>query len=181
MSQPPAAPAAITPRPPYRAPALRRRLACLFYEGLLLFGVIFLAGFVFSVATQTRHALDNRLGMQVFVFAVLGLYFAWLWSGPRQTLPMKTWHMRLVTRDGAPLRFGHALWRYVLAWVWVAPPLLALAPYKLRAAELSVLTLGWVAVWALLSRFHPQQQFWHDVLAGTRLVDVQPNAARRRQ
>jgi hypothetical protein len=29
-------------------------------------------------------------------------------------------------------------------------------------------------VWALLSRFHPQQQFWHDALAGTRLVHWQP-------
>ena len=37
-------------------------------------------------------------------------------------------------------------------------------------AEIAVLVLGWVAVWALLSRFHPLQQFWHDVWAGTRLV-----------
>jgi hypothetical protein len=29
-----------------------------------------------------------------------------------------------------------------------------------------------VGVWALLSRFHPQRQFWHDAWAGTRLVDA---------
>ena len=40
--------------------------------------------------------------------------------------------------------------------------------------------LGWVAVWALLSRFQPQRQFWHDVWAGTRLIDVQPDLAKRR-
>ena len=44
-----------------------------------------------------------------------------------------------------------------------------------------MLVLGWVAVWALLSRFHPLQQFWHDAWAGTRLIDVQPDLARRRQ
>ena len=33
---------------------------------------------------------------------------------------------------------------------------------------------NWVLVWALLSRFHPQRQFWHDAWAGTRLVSVQP-------
>jgi hypothetical protein len=33
-----------------------------------------------------------------------------------------------------------------------------------------VLVLGWVAVWAILARFHPQQQFWHDAWAGTQLV-----------
>jgi hypothetical protein len=27
-----------------------------------------------------------------------------------------------------------------------------------------------VALWALASRLHPQRQFWHDALAGTRLI-----------
>jgi len=32
----------------------------------------------------------------------------------------------------------------------------------------------WCVFWALLSRFHPQGQFWHDALAGTRLVHHEP-------
>jgi uncharacterized RDD family membrane protein YckC len=44
----------------------------------------------------------------------------------------------------------------------------------LSAGESVVILLGWVAVWALLSRFHPQRQFWHDALAGTRLVSSPP-------
>ena len=35
---------------------------------------------------------------------------------------------------------------------------------------LLLIALGWVAVWAILSYFHPQRQFWHDALAGTQLV-----------
>lgn len=54
----------------------------------------------------------------------------------------------------------------------VHPPLAVLAPYSLTGGETSVLLLGWVAVWALLSRFHPQKQFLHDALAGTRLIPV---------
>jgi DNA-binding transcriptional MocR family regulator len=54
------------------------------------------------------------------------------------------------------------------------PPLAAIAPFHLSGGEAAVLMLGWVAVLALLSRFHPQQQFWHDALAGTRLVHWQP-------
>ena len=38
-----------------------------------------------------------------------------------------------------------------------------------------------VVLWALLSRFQRDQQFWHDAWAGTRLIDVQPDLARRRQ
>jgi hypothetical protein len=54
----------------------------------------------------------------------------------------------------------------------VLPPLAALASRKFTLPELGVIFLGWVAFWALLSRFQPQRQFWHDVLAGTRLIDA---------
>jgi uncharacterized RDD family membrane protein YckC len=40
----------------------------------------------------------------------------------------------------------------------------------LSAAAVGWLTVLWVLVWALLSRFHAQKQFWHDAWAGTRLV-----------
>ncbi|MBU3654735.1 MAG: RDD family protein, partial [Limnohabitans sp.] len=49
-----------------------------------------------------------------------------------------------------------------------------LYPLHLPAGEASVLMLGWVLIWALLSRFQPERQFWHDVWAGTRLVHVPP-------
>jgi uncharacterized RDD family membrane protein YckC len=87
---------------------------------------------------------------------------------------MKTWHIRLVDTHGQPLTQQRALLRYVLSWIWFIPPLAILAPYRLSGAETTVLMLGWIAVWALLSRFHPQGQFWHDVLAGTRLIEAPP-------
>nr|CBA29176.1 hypothetical protein Csp_A10830 [Curvibacter putative symbiont of Hydra magnipapillata] len=67
-----------------------------------------------------------------------------------------------------------ALGRYVLSWVWFLPPLLAVSPFHLSGGEIVVICLGWFAVWAILSRFHPQQQFWHDAWAGTRLVTSAP-------
>ncbi|MBP6854015.1 MAG: RDD family protein, partial [Rhodoferax sp.] len=38
------------------APGLPRRMACWVYEGLLLFGVVFISGYLFSTLSQTRHA-----------------------------------------------------------------------------------------------------------------------------
>lgn len=154
-------------------PGLGRRMACWLYEGVLLFGVVFIADYLFSTLSQTRHALDNRHLQQAFLFVVLGIYFAWFWS-KGQTLAMKTWHIRVVDRSGGPLTQGRALWRYLLSWLWFLPPLVAIAPFRLSGLEIAVIMLGWVAVWALLSRFQPQQQFWHDVLAGTRLINVRP-------
>lgn len=155
------------------APSLLRRMACWLYEGLLLFGVMFISGYLFSTLSQSRHALDNRHGLQAFLFLVIGIYFTWF-GHKGQTLAMKTWHIRVVDTHGEALSQKRALVRYIFSWIWFIPPLAVLAPYALSGAETAVLVIGWVAVWALLSRFHPQHQFWHDVLAGTRLINAQP-------
>jgi uncharacterized RDD family membrane protein YckC len=137
-----------------------------------MFGVVFIAGYLFGTLSQTRNALDNRHALQAFLFVVFGIYFTWFWA-KGQTLAMKTWHIRVVDTAGLPVTQGRALARYVLSWLWFLPPLLAVAPFSLPAGEITVIVLGWVAVWALSSRLHPQQQFWHDAWAGTRLVDSQ--------
>jgi uncharacterized RDD family membrane protein YckC len=157
------------PAPDLTAPSLPRRMACWLYEGMLLFGVVFIAGYLFSALTQTRHALDNRHAQQAFLFLVFGIYFTWFWA-KGQTLAMKTWHIRVVDRFGRPLTQGRALLRYLLSWLWFLPPLATTQLHPFGTAEVTVLALGWIAVWAILARFHPQRQFWHDALAGTRLV-----------
>ena len=154
---------------PLQAPPLVRRMACWLYEGILMFGVVFIAGYLFGTLSQTRNAMDNRHALQAFLFVVFGIYFVWFWA-KGQTLAMKTWHIRLVDAAGQPVTQVRAFARYVLSWLWFLPPLVAVAPFGLPAAEITVLVLGWVAVWALLSRFHPLRQFWHDAWAGTRLV-----------
>lgn len=155
------------------APSLRRRMACWMYEGMLMFGVVFLAGYLFSSLTQTRNALDNRHALQAFLFLVFGIYFTWFWA-KGQTLAMKTWNIRVTGQDGNSVTQRRALLRFVLSWMWVLPPLAAVAPFALSGAEVAVIFFGWVAVWAVLSRFHPQKQFWHDAWAGTRLVHSKP-------
>jgi len=157
------------------APSLRRRMACWLYEGLLLFGVVFISGYLFSTLTQTRHALDNRHAMQAFLVLVLAVYFGWF-GHKGQTLAMKTWRIRLVDTSGQPLTYTRALARYLLSWVWFLPPLAILAPFELSGGEVLVLCVGWIATWAITSRFQREQQFWHDVWAGTRLVHYDPLA-----
>jgi uncharacterized RDD family membrane protein YckC len=75
-----------------------------------------------------------------------------------------------VDAKGKPVPQWRALLRYVLSWLWFLPPLAAAWWFELSGGEAVVIVLGWVWVWALLSRFHPQRQYLHDVWAGTRLV-----------
>lgn len=154
-----------------KTPALIRRLACFVYEGVLLFGVLMAAGLVWSLTTNQRSALQGQTGLQVFVFCVLAAYFVWFWSRTGQTLAMQTWHIRLVTRDGRPVSLPRALARYLASWIWFVPWLAIAHLSGLRSggAVFGVLTLGVIA-WALASWLHPQRQFWHDALCGTRLI-----------
>ena len=154
-------------------PGLWRRMACWLYEGMLMFGVVFISGYLFSTLSQSRHALDNRHALQAFLFIIFGIYFVWFW-GKGQTLAMKTWHIRVVDTNGRALTQSRAFLRYVLSWLWILPPLVGVAPFQLGGGETSVIFIGWVICWALLSRFHPTNQFWHDALAGTRLIVSEP-------
>lgn len=169
--------AQMSPTPPVadgamlQTPSLKRRMACWMYEGMLLFGVVFISGYLFSSLSQTRHAMDHRAGLQAFLFLTLAIYFTWFWHRG-QTLAMKTWHIRVISAQGQPVSQTRALLRYVLSWLWFLPPLLLTLPFGLPPSEVGLLTLGWISIWALLSRFQAQQQFWHDIWAGTRLVSA---------
>jgi len=152
-------------------PSIARRMACWFYEGLLLFGVVFISGYLFGTLSQTRHALDNRHGLQAFLFLIFAIYFTWFWS-KGQTLAMKTWRIQVVDNAGHRLTQARALRRYLYSWVWVLPPMIASAPFNLSPIIVSLLCVAWVVIWALSSMLQSRGQYWHDVWAGTQLVDI---------
>lgn len=158
-----------------KAPSLLRRLACFLYEGVLLFGVVMVAGLLYGVVTQQRHALVGATGLQVLLFLVLGAYFVFFWSRSGQTLAMLTWHMRLVTLNGEPVRPLRAASRYLLAWLWFLPALAIVHFWGLHGgwAIAGTIAAG-VAGYAALTRLHPDRQYWHDAVCGTRLVTWYP-------
>ncbi|CAM4036568.1 RDD family protein [Roseateles saccharophilus] len=156
-------------------PGLARRLAAFLYEGVLLFGVTFFAGFLYSVLTRQQHAMQGRTGLGVFLFFVLGLYFVGFWTRSGQTLAMKTWHLRVVDTAGRPLGWGRALLRYCLGWLWFLPALLSVWALGLHGgvAIFGSLAAG-VLAYLLIARLHPQRQFLHDTICGSRVVTQLP-------
>lgn len=158
-----------------QAPALRRRLAAFLYEGVLLFGVLMIAGYLYSSLTQQRHALHGKAGLQAFLFVVLGIYFTWFWSHGGQTVAMKAWHVRLVDAAGRPVTQARALARYVLSWLWFLPALLAIWLADLHGGGVIFgMLLAGVLGFACLSFLRADRQFWHDAVCGTRLVTWRP-------
>lgn len=139
-----------------RAPGLARRLACAIYELLILAALVLLATFPFLGVVGDATAGPRRHLLQLWVLVVAGAYLVTFWVRGGQTLAMKTWGLRLVRADGAPVGPGRALHRYVLALLGFA-------------------ALGLGFAWALVDR---DGQFLHDRLAGTALVPAIGPSAR---
>jgi uncharacterized RDD family membrane protein YckC len=134
---------------PLQLASLRLRLVSLVYEGILLSAVLFVSAYLFlSVARDAQSGLPRAV-FQIYLLSVCGAYFVFCWARTGQTLPMKTWRMRIVTEEGDGLSVATAFKRYLLA----IPGILS----------------GISLLWAPFDR---ERQFLHDRLAGTRIVRV---------
>lgn len=159
-------PSAIAPTLPLASRL--RRVGAMLYEGVLLFGVLFVADYLFDTLTQSRHALMLRHARQAWLFLILAIYFVWFWTHGGQTLAMKTWHVRLVNRDGSPVTVGRALVRFLLVWLPILVGGLGAMRLPLGlAAPLLAVCASLPYLWSLVDR---EGQFLHDRLLGTRLV-----------
>ena len=128
--------------------SIGRRLGAMLYESLVVFAIL-LATFLFPQVVLSGFGMHlGGKAMWLHVFIVLMAYFVWCWLHGGQTLPMKTWKLKLVDRDGAPLRPLQAILRYMAAWP-------------------SIMLFGIGLIWALFDR---DGQFLHDRIAGTLIV-----------
>jgi len=167
MQQTPASPAIDFP-----TPGRWRRFASMMYEGVLLFAVVFLAGYLFDTLTQSRSGLTLRHMRQAVLFMAIGAYFILCWRHGGQTLPMKTWNIRLVDADGRVPRLPRLLLRYVLIWpVPLAAALLVKAASRATGYSSTDLLIVFTPFTLFLWTWADSQgQFLHDRLLGTRLV-----------
>jgi len=131
-----------------RTAGIKRRLLSLIYESLLLAAVLLAGALPMVMLSSGWEHTTARAALQVWLLALCAAFYVRQWTGAGQTLPMKTWQMRLVAEDGSLVSHRRALLRYA-------------------GALLSTATLGLGFAWALVDR---DRQFLHDRLAGTRLV-----------
>jgi uncharacterized RDD family membrane protein YckC len=160
-------------------PTVKRRLMAMVYETFLLLAVEMLAVLVYLLLTGNRQAPVYQHGLKFVLFLVTAAYFIHFWTDSGHTLAMKTWRIKLVM-DGhrrVPLRI--AAIRFLLAWGWFLPALMACAAFGWTGkGEIAGAIAVGVLAWGLTAFLDKDRQFLHDKLAGTRLVSL-PKATRK--
>ena len=141
------------------------------YETMLLFGVVFIAGWVFDTLSQSRHAMTLRHARQFWLFLVVGAYFVFFWHRGGQTLAMKTWHIKLIAPKNGNIPIMKAIMRYLLSWIWFLPAMAIDYALGLKGwSSIGLLAAGMI-VWAITAFFDKDHQFFHDRLLGIYLIN----------
>ncbi|MDJ0956769.1 MAG: RDD family protein [Arenicellales bacterium] len=131
------------------APSLLRRLAAVFYDALLLIGVLFVASLPLPLIVQDINDVWwVRLLVQAYLLLVCLFFFAWFWVHGGQTLGMRAWRLQVTKSDGSPITWDSAVIRFF-------------------SAILSWLVFGLGFLWVLIDA---ERRAWHDRLSNTTLA-----------
>jgi uncharacterized RDD family membrane protein YckC len=148
-----------------------RRLAAMIYESLLLAALLLAGGFLFVPAATGRLEGAMLVAFQAWLLLVVGGYFVWSWHRGGQTLAMKAWRLRVVTRAGEPVGVGRALLRFVAAALTLGVAVGALVVlYRQRDAWLAWAALAPAAASFAMGFLDVQGRFLHDRVSGTKIV-----------
>jgi uncharacterized RDD family membrane protein YckC len=138
---------------------LLRRLAAILYDSLLLAALLVVASALITVPVglifgqPAAEGLGKNPLFMLWIGLVPLLFFTWFWQRGGQTIGMRAWRLKLVSRDGDSVTLGTAMLRYF-------------------AALLSWIPLGLGFLWILVD---PERLAWHDRLSGTRLLLLPKN------
>jgi uncharacterized RDD family membrane protein YckC len=116
---------------PLPSPAdLPRRLAAVFYDSLLLTGLLLAAtalalGLVATIlgpkAVMQHNPLTGSPFFSTYLLLVCFFFYGGFWVHGGQTLGMRAWRLRLQGRDGRGVGWQQALLRFLSGGLWLAP------------------------------------------------------------
>ncbi|MDO5666430.1 MAG: RDD family protein [Alcaligenaceae bacterium] len=157
-----------------RYPRRLKLFASMMYEGMLLFGLVFVGAYIFDTLTQSHEADRLMWQRQLALFLLLGTYFLLSWFRRGQTVAMKAWGIALRNKLHPRLTWVQAIARYVLMWIL---PLLGAFIVNQVA-----LVVGWKSITMFIvicpflnllpTFFRKDRQMLHDVLVGTELINI---------
>jgi uncharacterized RDD family membrane protein YckC len=128
----------------------------LFYELLVLMALSFVGAWLYVWLVGDATDGFKRLGLQLFVWGLVGCYFVLSWVKKGQSLAMKSWKLKLIQQSSgceeSLLSINQAVLRYCLASV-------------------SFALFGFGFFWSLTNR---KRLFLHDFFLNTQIVECFP-------
>lgn len=110
-----------------------KRIAAMFYDSMLLIGVLAGAAIIPSVILspgqeahktgEVIHEINPMLdgiGFQLYLLAIICIFFTAFWSKSGQTLGMQAWKIRIENPDGSKPSIKQCLVRVVIATLSIA-------------------------------------------------------------
>ncbi|MGH8550362.1 MAG: RDD family protein [Methylococcales bacterium] len=129
-------------------PGVIRRLAAILYDTVVLIGLLFAATACILPFHEGEAIVPDQWLFPVYLVGVSFLFYGWFWTHGGQTLGMRAWKIRVISRSGGALTWPQALVRFIgaiLSW---------------SAAGIGY---WWIA-------FSKEHNGWHDSLSGSRIV-----------
>lgn len=121
------------------------RLAALFYDSLLIFGLLVAGTFAVLPFTGGQAVTPDQTWFFLYLFALVVVFYLWFWRRGGATLGMEAWRLQLRREDERPIGFTQGVLRLVVAW----------------------LMLGTGLLWCLVDA---RRRAVHDIVSGTEVV-----------
>jgi uncharacterized RDD family membrane protein YckC len=135
-------------KPDYPSASLRRRIAALCYDALLIGSILMLVTLAIIALRGGQPVAPGNLLYQTALVGATGAFFIGFWVFGGQTLGMRAWRLRVQPASGGTLNWRTGLIRFA-------------------AGILSIAAFGLGFIWQLADSQHLT---WHDRIAGTRVV-----------
>jgi uncharacterized RDD family membrane protein YckC len=127
-----------------------RIMGAVIYDSLLLLAVLFFATALALPFNAGDAFSTDQYIFSAYLLVVSFVFYGWFWTHGGQTLGLKSWKIKLCSRDG-----GSVSWQQV--------------SIRFFAAILSWACFGFGFLWVL---FDKNRLSWHDRISKTRLVLV---------
>lgn len=163
---------------------LKRRLAALIYESLLIGAVTAGAGMLIgAINTLIAHFVPSftlilPFTTTLFMLSAWWFYFKLNWLREGQTLAMRVWKIGITDLNGQRPNTKRLFIRFI--WACILLVFLPLLVYAIlhHMAQFTVKSAAWCALsWWILpwgfALLNPRRQFLYDYLSGTELIDWQ--------
>ena len=128
---------------------LFRRLASIFYDGVLVVAIVIITSLPFY-SFNVEESFLLKLTMQLYFYLIIQYFFVWFWVNSAATLGMKSWKIKIVDINGNSISYKKAIVRF----------------------NASILSISIFGLGFLISLFRKDKKCLHDIISRTQLIKI---------